>query len=118
MAKKLGWIAAAIVLVLLHSANSMSNFTGLLQQEPQSGGVFKLISLADVSRIELDPANPFSFIFLSEQMYDGLVRLNKNLRIEPSLAEYWEISSDGTVYTFFLRKIAKCITKKSSVTIS
>jgi len=62
------------------------------------------MSLTNVSQIELDPAHPLSLIFLSEQMYDGLVRLNKNLRIEPSLAEYWEISSDGTVYTFFLRR--------------
>lgn len=104
MLKKLGWIAAAIVFVQFLSATSISNFPRIRKQEPKSGGVFRLISLANVSRIELDPANPYSLIFLSEQMYDGLVRLNKNLRIEPSLAEYWEISSDGTVYTFFLRK--------------
>lgn len=104
MTKKLVWIAAASVLALLLSANSMSSIIRVRKQEPKSGDTFKLISLTNVSRIELDPANPFSFIFLSEQMYDGLVRLNKNLRIEPSLAEYWEISSDGTVYTFYLRK--------------
>lgn len=104
MIKKLGWIAAASVLVLLLSAYSISSYSRIRKQEPKSGGTFKLISLTNVSRIELDPANPYSFIFLSEQMYDGLVKLNKNLRIEPSLAEYWEISSDGTVYTFYLRK--------------
>ncbi len=104
MRKKLGCIAAASILILLLSAYSISSITRMRKQEPKSGGTFKLISLANVSRLELDPANPYSFIFLSEQIYDGLVRLNKNLRIEPSLAEYWEISSDGTVYTFFLRK--------------
>jgi ABC-type transport system substrate-binding protein len=54
--------------------------------------------------MQLDPASPDSFIFISEQLFDGLVRLDKNLNIVPNLAEYWAISSDGTRYTFYLRK--------------
>jgi len=104
MTKKLGWIVALSFVVLLLLGHSTPIFLRLQDPKPKSGGVFRLISLSNISRIELDPANPFSCIFLSEQMYDGLVRLNKNLRIEPSLAEYWEISADGTLYTFFLRR--------------
>jgi len=38
-------------------------------------------------------------------VYEGLVSfVQKDLSIEPSLAESWEISEDGTVYTFKLRK--------------
>ena len=37
-------------------------------------------------------------------MYDGLVRYSSGtLEVEPALAESWEISDDGTVYTFHLR---------------
>lgn len=64
-------------------------------------------SFTNTFRIQLDPASPDSFIFISEQIYDGLVRLDKNLSIVPSLAEYWEISSDGKKYTFYLRKGVK-----------
>ena len=64
-------------------------------------------SFTDTFRMQLDPASPDSFIFISEQIYDGLVRLDKNLSIVPSLAEYWEISSDGKKYTFYLRKGVK-----------
>ena len=52
----------------------------------------------------VDPVQPDFYIFLSEQLYDGLVRLDSNLKIVPSLAEYWMISSDGKKYTFFLKK--------------
>jgi len=74
------------------------------RQEPRYGGVFRLRSFADVFKPELDPASPDSFIFISEQIYDGLVRLDKNLNVVPSLAEYWEISNDGCRYVFHLRK--------------
>ncbi len=75
--------------------------------EPRFGGVFRLKSFADVFTPELDPASPESFIFISEQIYDGLVRLDKDFNILPSLAEYWEISTDGLRYVFHLRKDVK-----------
>ncbi len=38
-------------------------------------------------------------------VYDGLVRYKSGtLEVEPALAESWEISEDGTVYTFALRE--------------
>ncbi|MEE4121133.1 MAG: ABC transporter substrate-binding protein, partial [Paracoccaceae bacterium] len=38
-------------------------------------------------------------------VYDGLVRYaDGTLEVEPALAESWEISEDGTVYTFTLRE--------------
>jgi peptide/nickel transport system substrate-binding protein len=38
------------------------------------------------------------------QLYDSLVWLNDDNEIEPALAESWEISDDGTEYTFYLRE--------------
>lgn len=77
------------------------------RSEPRFGGVFRIKSFADAFTPELDPASPESFIFISEQIYDGLVRLDKDFNIVPSLAEYWEISSDGLRYVFHLRKDVK-----------
>ncbi|MGA1600635.1 MAG: ABC transporter substrate-binding protein, partial [bacterium] len=38
-------------------------------------------------------------------VYDGLVRYRSGtLEVEPGLAESWEISDDGRVYTFSLRR--------------
>jgi len=36
-------------------------------------------------------------------VYEGLVRLEADNRIEPSLAQSWEVSADGRVYRFRLR---------------
>ena len=73
-------------------------------KKPEYGGVLRVKSLADTFRMQLDPVQSESYIFLSEHLYDGLVRLDKNQRIVPSLAEYWMISADGEQYTFFLKK--------------
>ena len=53
----------------------------------------------------LDPAfsrNPQN-IWPINQIFNGLVQLNKNLNIEPEIASSWTISSDGLIYTFYLR---------------
>jgi hypothetical protein len=39
-------------------------------------------------------------------VFSGLVSLDPNLNVTPELAESWDVSADGTVYTFHLRKNA------------
>lgn len=39
-------------------------------------------------------------------IFEGLVRINKNEDVVPGVAENWEISQGGTVYTFHLRSDA------------
>lgn len=43
------------------------------------------------------PSGPLGAIF------NGLVRLNSELQVEPDLAAGWDVSPDGTLYTFYLR---------------
>ncbi len=53
------------------------------------------------------PLNPHLYspnqMYAQELLYDGLVQLADDNRIEPALAETWDISPDGLVYTFHLR---------------
>jgi oligopeptide transport system substrate-binding protein len=37
-------------------------------------------------------------------LFSGLVQLDTNLQPIPDLADHWDVSADGTVYTFYLRK--------------
>lgn len=53
----------------------------------------------------LDPAfaNNQEAIWWCGQIYNGLVSMDADMRVRPSLAERWEISDDGRTYTFSLR---------------
>jgi len=76
------------------------------QDQPRYGGTF--VSMLNPSEvITLDPmrssitdAETGSVIM---QIHRGLVMWTPELSVEPALAESWEISEDGIVYTFHLR---------------
>ena len=53
----------------------------------------------------LDPAfaKDQSIIWGCRQLYNGLVELDSNLQVQPSIAKRWMISPDGKFYTFILR---------------
>lgn len=54
----------------------------------------------------LDPAfaRDQANIWAVNQLFNGLVQLDSNLKIQPCIASHWEISTDGLTYTFHLRK--------------
>ena len=54
---------------------------------------------------EYDPATTHSSN--NKRVFSGLVSYDPQLNLTPDLAERWEISSDGTIYTFYLRDNAK-----------
>jgi ABC-type transport system substrate-binding protein len=54
---------------------------------------------------EYDPATTHSSG--DKLVYSGLVSFDPRLNLTPDLAETWEVSADGTVYTFHLRQNAK-----------
>ena len=68
-------------------------------------GVLVVGQIAEPKSLDPDTVtavNDFRILF---NVYDGLVRYRSGtLEVEPALAESWEISEDGTVYTFELRE--------------
>ena len=54
----------------------------------------------------LDPAkmSKYEDFLVSQQLFNGLVSLDDNLNLTPSIAHSWDISKDGKTYTFYLRK--------------
>lgn len=58
--------------------------------------------------LSLDPALTFNagdaeYIV---ELFSGLVKLDENLKVVPDIAERWDVSPDGKVYTFHLRRNA------------
>lgn len=62
----------------------------------------------DATLATLDPAfiKSQSEIWVAQQIYNGLIELDSSLKPTSSLAYRWEVSADGLVYKFFLRKDA------------
>jgi oligopeptide transport system substrate-binding protein len=56
----------------------------------------------------LDPALTHSGASgLMADLFSGLVRMDPHLEIQPDLAQRWEVSPDGLVYTFYLQPEAR-----------
>jgi peptide/nickel transport system substrate-binding protein len=74
---------------------------------PKKGGV--LIIGATDEAASLDPhfQNALARQQRTQNIYSYLVQADKDLRIQPDLAEKWELSPDGKTYTFTLRKGVK-----------
>ena len=73
------------------------------QEQPKFGGTLRVKDFSSRFINAFDPASDQN-LFVLEQLYDGLVHLERNMTVVPALAEYWRISEDGKRYTFQLRK--------------
>jgi ABC-type transport system substrate-binding protein len=73
-----------------------------------SGSIQADLRLAGGEPITMDPAQAMDATSASYvvEVFSGLVTLDRNLNIVPDLAESWDVSSDGTVYTFHIRQDA------------
>jgi oligopeptide transport system substrate-binding protein len=70
-----------------------------------SGGTILDLRLVADPPTTLDPAmvEDSASAEYVDKIYSGLVGLDENLNVVPDIAERWEVSQDGTVYTFYLR---------------
>ena len=100
---KLTWTRRALVAAAAAALGLGHSILPAAAQTPP--GVLVVGQIAEPK--SLDPAavtanNDFRIVY---NMYDGLVRYRSGtLEVEPALATEWEISDDGTEYTFALRE--------------
>jgi oligopeptide transport system substrate-binding protein len=95
---------------LIHSRSESAASSGLsaLEMSPAKyGGIYRRM-LGD-NPSTLDPAFVTDVYGRSivGQIFDGLVQLDANLNPIPALAEFWEASRDGRIWTFTLRSGVK-----------
>ncbi len=79
-------------------------FTSILSLSPaEASGVFRfpLFWIASTFDPVFDSSNSISYI--AQQVGDGLVAYDRNLRVIPGLAKSWRVSKDGREYLFTLR---------------
>lgn len=75
--------------------------------KPAYGDALVLGSIGEPSTLLPLLASDTASRDVAEQIYNGLVRYDKNLKLEGVLAESWEVSQKGLVITFHLRKGVK-----------
>lgn len=76
------------------------------QDTPQAGGTLVRRLPQDVNTLNLLLHTTESEKFVLSYLYDPLVDLDEKMEFIPALAERWEISPDGKIYTFYLDKRA------------
>ena len=76
-----------------------------LSDKPQ-GGIFTRL-WGDPPTLDPHLTSDTTSAFVVVEIYSGLVTLSPELELVPDLAESWDISPDGLVYTFNLRPYAK-----------
>lgn len=81
----------------------------LAQQTPKRGGTLQWWNYADPARLDIHTESALTVAQAVSGIYSGLVQWGpvEPEKVSPDLAERWETSSDGTVYTFHLRQGVK-----------
>jgi peptide/nickel transport system substrate-binding protein len=69
----------------------------------QGKSVFRYNEAAGISSLDPAYARDQPNTWACNQLYDQLVRLDRNLAVIPAIASSWKISDDGKRYRFFLR---------------
>lgn len=71
--------------------------------DPTNKKIFRYNESAGIT--SLDPAfsRNIENIWACNHLYNGLVQMDNELKVEPAIAKNWEISEDGKTYTFHLR---------------
>ena len=71
---------------------------------PAYGDILVEGSIGDASNLIPILSSDATSHSISAQVFNGLVKYDKNLNVVGDLAKSWEISDDGLVFTFHLRK--------------
>ena len=74
--------------------------------QPKKGGAFRLL-WSDPPTLDPHLTADTSSGQIVVEVFSGLVTISTDLKLEPDIAERWEVSPDGRTYTFFLRRGVK-----------
>src|SRR5690554_4694627 len=72
-------------------------------KQERDGMVFRYNESSNVATLDPAFARTQAEIWISNQLFNGLVQLDDSLNIQPDIAKNWSISEDGKQYVFSLR---------------
>jgi len=102
--RRLVGAAAALGLAVPAVGGGLPAAARAAQETPKPGGILTVGLQADPTALDPQKQSLTAIWKVVEQIYGRLTRVRPDLTVEPELAESWEISPDGLVYTFKLRR--------------
>jgi len=92
------WLIIAALSLLLFACG---------QKSERNPNTFVESSIGDARRLNPVIANDSASGTINDQIFNGLVKYDKDIKLIGDLAERWEISNDSKTITFYLRKGVK-----------
>lgn len=75
-----------------------------VQSAPAPGGVLTYATNREPDMLDVNVGSSRYDRWVTANIYDQLVTMDRSGKLQPWLAESWQISSDGRVYTFKIRR--------------
>ena len=72
-----------------------------LGANPKRGGTLTVVHGVDISNFDVQAAPGYEVVWINMNIHNSLLTLDKDLQPVPELAQRWEVSPDGLVYTFY-----------------
>ncbi len=71
---------------------------------PQNKQIFHYNQESGISSLDPAFARDQASGWAVNMLYNGLLQLDSNLQLQPSIAQHWEVDAQGTTYRFWLRR--------------
>jgi len=97
---------APLLALLLALAHGIA-WAGPVEGNPRRGGTLILGMAADPSTLNCGIESSQIVAMVTSNIYNGLLHMDEESNPHPDLAQSWDISPDGLVYTFQLRDNVK-----------
>ena len=98
------FISTIILFIVVHlNCGKQARMQSIIDEKPAYGGTFRLAQFTPetLDPIFIDDVYESS---IANQIFDGLLKFDVNLRPIPAIAKEWTISPDRRTYTFTLRR--------------
>jgi ABC-type transport system substrate-binding protein len=107
MSKKTLQLLSLAVLIPLAVGCRPGGGSAPSKEEQKKAAALKFPIMTDLTTLDPPMIQDHPTHQVLEQIYEGLVHYDENNKIQPLLAEKWEVSKDGKTYTFYLKKGVK-----------
>lgn len=107
MRKKFTFILCFVFFVLIVSACSSSTNSGSTSKDTENGDTLIVGAAGNPQTFNPNSRGDDYFYPIAQNIYSRLVKINNNFEILPDLAKEWEVSDDGTEFTFLLQENVK-----------